>query len=90
MRAVATAVRIVKELPTKTWLEITVHVGRNHLVRRLCDAIGHPAEKLCRLRIGPLSLEGLPPGGFRALGPGEVARLRAAVGVGEARAPAVP
>ncbi len=90
VRAAPTMVRIVKDLPTKTWLEITVREGRNHLVRRLCDAIGHPAEKLCRLRMGPLSLGGLPPGGIRALSPGEVARLRGAVGGEAAPAPAAP
>jgi 23S rRNA pseudouridine2605 synthase len=90
VRAAPTTVRVVKELPTKTWLEITVREGRNHLVRRLCDAIGYPAEKLCRLRIGPLSLEGLPPGGLRALSPWEVARLRAAVGAEVTPAPGVP
>lgn len=89
VRAAATGVRVVKELPTKTWLEITVLEGRNHLVRRLCDAIGHPAEKLCRLQMGPVSLERLPPGGIRALSPGEVARLRAAVALAAERPPAV-
>ena len=88
--AAATMVHVVRELPTKTWLEIEVVEGRNHLVRRLCDAIGHPAEKLCRLRIGPLGLGGLPPGGLRALSPGEVARLRAAVAPAGERAPAGP
>jgi pseudouridine synthase len=89
-RAAARTVRVLGALPTKTWLEITVLEGRKHLVRRLCDAIGHPAEKLCRLRIGPLGLEGLPPGGFRALSRGEVGRLRAAVGLAAWQGPAAP
>jgi 23S rRNA pseudouridine2605 synthase len=62
--------------PTKTWLQITVHEGRNHLVRRLCEAIGHRAEKLQRIALGPLELGKLPLGDFRPLTPRELGALR--------------
>jgi len=74
--AASAAVAIERKLPTKSWLRITVHEGRRHLVRRLCEAVGHPAEKLQRLAIGPLQLGKLPPGACRVLAPGEVRALR--------------
>ena len=74
-------VTIEKELPTKTWLQITVHEGRTHLVRRLCDAIGHGADKLQRVAIGPLDLGRLEIGAARVLSPPEVRLLRRAVGL---------
>ncbi len=61
--------------PTKTWLRITVHEGRNHLIRRLCEAVGHSVEKLQRVSLGPLELGKLPLGDFRPLTPREVTAL---------------
>jgi pseudouridine synthase len=56
-------------------LEITLREGRNRQVRRMCDAIGHPAERLRRTRIGPVADPGLKPGRFRDLTPAEVSKL---------------
>jgi 23S rRNA pseudouridine2605 synthase len=53
-------VRVLERLPTKTWLEISVHEGHWRVVRRMCDAVGHPVEKLARVRFGPLALGELP------------------------------
>ncbi len=72
-------VTVEKELPTKSWLRITVHEGRRHLVRRMCHAVGHGAEKLQRIAIGPLELGHLGLGASRMLTPGEVRALRRAV-----------
>jgi 23S rRNA pseudouridine2605 synthase len=69
-------VSIAERRPTKTWLEVTVHEGRNHLIRRLCAAIGHPVEKLQRTALGPLELGKLGIGEFRPLTDREVAALR--------------
>jgi 23S rRNA pseudouridine2605 synthase len=90
--ATVAAGRIVERLPTKSWLEITVCEGRWHLVRRICDAIGHPVEKLERIRFGPLRLGPLPPGGWRDVTPRELVVLRQAAGLapGGAGAPAPP
>jgi len=71
-------VTVEERRPTKTWLQITVHEGRNHLVRRLCEAIGHSAEKLQRIALGPLELGKLPLGDFRPLTPRELTALRRA------------
>jgi 23S rRNA pseudouridine2605 synthase len=56
-------------------LEITLREGRNRQVRRMCDAIGHPADRLRRTRIGPIEDTRLKPGRFRDLTPAEVGKL---------------
>ncbi len=56
-------------------LSITVHEGRNRLVRRMCDAVGCPVIRLVRVRIGLLSDSRLAPGAFRELRPEEVRAL---------------
>lgn len=59
-------------------LEITIHEGRNRQVRRMCEAVGHPAIALERVAFGPLRLDGLRQGSYRRLGDAEVRRLRGA------------
>jgi 23S rRNA pseudouridine2605 synthase len=59
-------------------LRITVHEGRNRLVRRMCEAVGHPVLRLVRTRIGPLAERGLKPGEWRALTASEVRSLQEA------------
>ena len=48
-------------------MRIAVHEGRNRLVRRMCEAVGHPVRRLVRTRIGPLSDRRLAPGHWRPL-----------------------
>jgi 23S rRNA pseudouridine2605 synthase len=57
-------------------LELTIHEGRNHQVRRMCEAVGHRVRTLERIRFGPLRLDDLPPGGHRRLKAAEVEVLR--------------
>jgi 23S rRNA pseudouridine2605 synthase len=57
-------------------LELTIHEGRKHQVKRMCEAVGHPVRRLHRSRYAGLGLEGLAPGEWRALAPEEVAGLR--------------
>jgi 23S rRNA pseudouridine2605 synthase len=57
-------------------LEITIHEGRTHQVRRMVEAIGRRVVELRRVRFGPLGLGDLPPGKARRLTPAEVERLR--------------
>jgi 23S rRNA pseudouridine2605 synthase len=59
-------------------LELTIHEGRNHQVRRMCDAVGHRVRTLQRVRFGPLRLDDLPEGAHRRLKASEVERLRRA------------
>lgn len=58
-----------------SWIEVTLHEGRNHEVRRLLEAVGHPVSKLRRVAFGPVSLKGLLPGQFRSLTSDEVRGL---------------
>jgi 23S rRNA pseudouridine2605 synthase len=62
-----TSVRVIKQLPTKTWLEFRLNEGRNREIRRLCEAVGLTVDKLKRLAIGGLSIEGVAPGNFRLM-----------------------
>jgi 23S rRNA pseudouridine2605 synthase len=57
-------------------LELTIHEGRKHQVKRMCEAVGHPVRELERIAFGPLRLGGLEPGEHRKLTPAEVERLR--------------
>lgn len=61
------------------WLEITVTEGRNRLVRRMMEAVGHPVSKLRRESYGPIELDDLPRGALRLLEPHEVNALKKAV-----------
>lgn len=58
------------------WVRVAVTEGRKRLVRRMLAAIGHPVQRLIRVRLGPLRLGDLPPGKWRRLLPGEVAALK--------------
>jgi 23S rRNA pseudouridine2605 synthase len=78
-RIVYPEVKVNKREPEKTVLEITVHEGRYHLIKRLMEQVGHPVLKLKRLAFGPLRLEGLPRGTFRELSEREVSALKAKV-----------
>jgi 23S rRNA pseudouridine2605 synthase len=59
-------------------LELTIREGRKRQVRRMLDAVGHPALALRRVGFGPLRLGDLAPGAHRRLGAAEVERLRGA------------
>ena len=61
------SVRIVKQLPTKTWLEFRLCDGKNREIRRLCDAVGITIDKLKRIAIQGLTIDGIAPGKFRYL-----------------------
>src|SRR5438034_2083917 len=56
-------------------LELVIHEGRKHQVKRMLGAVGHPVKRLHRSRYANLSLEGLEPGAWRELEPSEVERL---------------
>jgi 23S rRNA pseudouridine2605 synthase len=58
-------------------LELTIGEGRNHQVRRMCEAVGHPVLRLERVSLGPVRLGNMAPGACRRLGEAEVAGLRA-------------
>jgi 23S rRNA pseudouridine2605 synthase len=58
-------------------VELTIHEGRKHQVKRMLQALGHPVRRLHRNRYAGLTLDGLAPGEWRELTSDEVKRLRA-------------
>jgi 23S rRNA pseudouridine2605 synthase len=67
-------------------VRITIHEGRNRQVRRMCAAVGHPVERLVRVRIGPLADRSLAPGEWRPLTFAEVRSLATAAHLAETAA----
>ena len=65
----------------QTWLRVTVHEGRKHLVRRIVAAMGHPAKRLIRVEMGPLKLGDLTARRWRYLHNSEIYALRKEVGL---------
>ena len=66
--------RVRRLAPSK--LELAIHEGRKHQVKRMLEAVGHPVTSLHRSDYAGLTLEGLEPGAWRELEPSEVKRLR--------------
>jgi 23S rRNA pseudouridine2605 synthase len=73
------AFTVVDARPGRALVELTLHDGRNRVVRRLLGAAGHPVLQLVRTSIGPIRLGDLRSGRTRVLGSPEVASLMAAV-----------
>ena len=59
-----------------TTLDLTIHQGRNRIIRRACLAVGLVLISLHRTRVGPVTLGDLPGGAYRALTPSELEALR--------------
>jgi 23S rRNA pseudouridine2605 synthase len=57
-------------------VELAIHEGRKHQVKRMLEAVGHPVRRLHRSRYAGLTLDGLEPGAWRELAAAEVERLR--------------
>ena len=57
-------------------VELSLHEGRKHQVKRMLATVGHPVRRLHRSRYAGLTLEGLEPGAWRELEPFEVVQLR--------------
>ncbi|HMQ65157.1 MAG TPA: pseudouridine synthase [Arachnia sp.] len=74
-------VKLVARTDKKTLLEVTLHEGRNRIVRRMLDAVGHPVDRLARTRIGPVRLGVLPVGEVRELTREELGSLLDLVGM---------
>jgi 23S rRNA pseudouridine2605 synthase len=56
------SVRVIKQMHAKTWIEFRLKQGRNREIRRICEALGLTVDKLKRVAIGGLSIEGTAPG----------------------------
>lgn len=79
------AARVLRRRAGSALLELTLHEGRKHQVKRMCEAVGHPVRRLHRSRYAGLSLEGVAPGEWRKLTREEVAELRRATDIGQTR-----
>jgi 23S rRNA pseudouridine2605 synthase len=73
--------RLVDSLPGRTLLELVLHEGRKHVVRRLLEEVGHPVQRLVRTAIGEVKLGSQRPGRLRPLTTAEVGALYRAVGL---------
>lgn len=72
----ARSVKVRKELPQSTLLEIVLAEGRNREIRRMLANVGHKVLRLKRVAIGPLRLKDIEPGQWRPLRRDELAALR--------------
>jgi 23S rRNA pseudouridine2605 synthase len=79
--AKADGFRVFDKLGKRVLVEVTLHEGRKHIVRRLLAAAGHPVQRLARTEFGPVKLDRLRPGTMRALTTNEIGELYAAVGL---------
>jgi 23S rRNA pseudouridine2605 synthase len=69
------SVKIISSAGDRTLLKITLHEGRNRIVRRTMEAVGHPVRRLTRIGIGPVRLGNLKVGEYRELTREEVGTL---------------
>ena len=80
-RTAPAAVEVIERGTRTTRLELTLHEGRKHQVKRMCEAVGHAVRRLHRTRYAGLGLDGLAPGEWRELTPGEVGAVRRHAGL---------
>jgi 23S rRNA pseudouridine2605 synthase len=79
--ATADRFRVVDRSGQRALVEITLHEGRKHIVRRMLAETGHPVSRLVRTDVGPIRLGNLKPGDSRELTTREIGELYATVGL---------
>lgn len=70
-----TKIKLVGEHKDRTIVELVIHEGRNRIVRRLLEHVGHPVRRLTRTRFGPVTLIGIKTGELRELTTDELGTL---------------
>lgn len=73
--------RMLDTAADKSIIELVIHEGRNRIVRRLLDQVGHPVRQLSRTRFGPIELGTLRSGSLRELTDDELGQLLELVGL---------
>jgi 23S rRNA pseudouridine2605 synthase len=73
--------RLVSSSGNRVMLELVLHDGRKHIVRRMLEEVGHPVQRLVRTSVGPVQLGSQRAGKIRALTPQELSALFKAVGM---------
>lgn len=58
------SVRVIEQLPNKTWLEFRLNEGKNREIRKICDAVELTVDKLRRVAIEGLNIQSLPVGQY--------------------------
>jgi len=76
-----TACKIFETGKNQTVVEISIHEGRNRILRKLFDELGYPVIDLVRIKIGPISLGSLKSGHLRVLENKELGKLYSSVGL---------
>ena len=71
----ADKLKLVQRAASRSLVQITLHSGRNRIVRRMMDAVGHPVRQLSRIAIGPVRLGQLQSGQTRELTQAELGAL---------------
>lgn len=73
--------RLLEHTSKQALVEVTLHEGRKHVVRRLFAEVGHPVSRLVRTTVGPVRLGHQKPGSLRRLSRQEVGALYELVGL---------
>jgi len=73
--------RLVSQVGSRVMVEVKLHEGRKHVVRRMLTEVGHPVTQLVRTDLGPISLGNLKPGKQRKLSQQEIGALYRSVGL---------
>lgn len=73
--------RVLERTGDRVLVELALHEGRNRVVRRMFDTLGHPVRRLVRTQVGPVTLGGQRPGTARELGYDELVDLYTAAGL---------
>jgi len=74
-------IKIIRESEDRSVVEIVIHEGRNHQVRRMFDAIGITIFHLRRTSVGPLKLGSIKRGKYKVISKDELEKLRIVVGI---------
>jgi 16S rRNA U516 pseudouridylate synthase RsuA-like enzyme len=77
----ADSFKLVSTVGNRVMVEVALHEGRKHVVRRMLAEVGHPVSRLVRTRVGPVTLGNLKPGKHRRLSQQEVGALYKSVGL---------
>ncbi len=74
-RFAPTEVCLEKTNPKSSWLQLTITDGRNRVIRRAFESLGHPVCRLIRVAVAEITIESVRAGAWRRLIPKEVERL---------------
>lgn len=75
-KAKADLIKLESKTPHNAWLRVVIREGRNRLIRRMFQAMGHPVTKLKRVRLFYLTLGDMPEGSAVALNDEQISTLR--------------